>query len=58
MMNMNKKDSLTGRVIAVYKDTYRVKDAHGEYLAKITGKQIFSALSKENFPDSYLERIL
>jgi ribosome biogenesis GTPase len=47
---MNKKDPLTGRVIAVYKDTYKVKDAHGEYLAKITGKQIFSALSRENFP--------
>jgi len=34
------------RVIAEYKELYRVKNAAGEYLAKITGKQIFNAASR------------
>jgi len=38
------------RVIAEYKELYRVKNAAGEYLAKITGKQIFNAASREDFP--------
>ena len=38
------------RVIAEYKEAYRVKDATGEYLAKITGKQMFKALSREDYP--------
>jgi ribosome biogenesis GTPase len=38
------------RVIAEYKQAYRVKNADGEYLAKITGKQIFNALSREDYP--------
>jgi len=38
------------RVVAEYKELYRVKNAEGEYLAKITGKQIFSAVSREDFP--------
>lgn len=37
------------RVIAEYKELYRVKNAAGEYLAKITGKQIFSAASRKIF---------
>lgn len=38
------------RVIAQYKGAYKVKNAQGEYLAKITGKQIFRATSKEDYP--------
>ncbi|HNR81847.1 MAG TPA: GTPase RsgA, partial [Candidatus Pacearchaeota archaeon] len=38
------------RVIAEYKELYRVRNAEGEYLAKITGKQIFNAVSREDFP--------
>lgn len=38
------------RVIAQYKGGYRVKNASGEYLAKITGKQLFEITSKEDFP--------
>ncbi|MFA5291266.1 MAG: ribosome small subunit-dependent GTPase A, partial [Candidatus Paceibacterota bacterium] len=38
------------RVIAGYKGAYKVKNSTGEYLAKITGKQMFEALSKEDYP--------
>ncbi|MFA5249729.1 MAG: ribosome small subunit-dependent GTPase A [Candidatus Paceibacterota bacterium] len=38
------------RVIAEYKEAYRVKNTTGEYLAKITGKQMFDALSREDYP--------
>jgi len=38
------------RVIAEYKGSYKVKNINGEYLAKITGKQIFNALSREDYP--------
>jgi ribosome biogenesis GTPase / thiamine phosphate phosphatase len=38
------------RVIAEYKEAYRVKTTDGEYLAKITGKQIFDALKREDYP--------
>lgn len=38
------------RVIAEYKESYRVKSVSGEYLAKITGKQMFDALSREDYP--------
>jgi ribosome biogenesis GTPase len=38
------------RVIAEHRQAYRVKNADGEYLAKITGKQMFNALSREDFP--------
>ena len=38
------------RVTAQYKDAYRVRSSHGEYLAKITGKHMFEALSLEVTP--------
>lgn len=41
---------LVARVIAEYKEAYRVKSATGEYLAKITGKQMFNALSRADYP--------
>jgi len=46
-MENNKK---TARVIAEYKGSYKVKNENGEFLAKITGKQIFNALSREDYP--------
>jgi ribosome biogenesis GTPase / thiamine phosphate phosphatase len=39
-----------GRVAAEYKEAYRVKDPKGEYLAKVTGKQMFTAVSREDYP--------
>ena len=38
------------RVISEYKEAYKVKDTDGEYLAKITGKKIFNATKREDFP--------
>jgi len=38
------------RVIAEYKGAYKVKNDNGEFLAKVTGKQIFDALSREDYP--------
>lgn len=38
------------RVIAEHKGSYNVKNTEGEYLAKITGKQIFKAKSREDYP--------
>lgn len=38
------------RVIAEYKEAYRVKSMDGEYLARITGKQMHKASSREDYP--------
>lgn len=38
------------RVIAEHRGAYKVKNAKGKYLAKITGKQIFKASSREDYP--------
>ena len=43
-------DYSVARVIAEYKEAYRVRSATGEYLAKITGKQMFNALSRADYP--------
>jgi len=44
------EDYAVARVIAEYKGAYRVKSPAGEYLAEITGKQIFRALEREDYP--------
>ena len=45
------KDALpVARTLAEHKEAYRVKNTDGEYLAKITGKQMFNALSREDYP--------
>ncbi|MHC4344201.1 MAG: GTPase RsgA, partial [Planctomycetota bacterium] len=38
------------RTLAEHKEAYRVKNTDGEYLARITGKQMFNALSREDYP--------
>jgi ribosome biogenesis GTPase / thiamine phosphate phosphatase len=38
------------RVIAEHKGVYRVKNLTGEFLAKVTGKQMFTASSREDYP--------
>jgi ribosome biogenesis GTPase len=38
------------RVISEYKGAYRVKNENGEFLARVTGKRIFDALSREDYP--------
>jgi len=44
------KEYSMARVIAEYKESYRIKDVNGERLAKITGKQIFNATKREDYP--------
>ena len=43
-------DFQIARVIAEYKGAYKVKNISSEYLAKITGRQMFKATSREDFP--------
>jgi ribosome biogenesis GTPase len=43
-------DFSVARVTFESKGAYRVKNENGEYLAKITGKQIFKATSREDYP--------
>ena len=38
------------RVIVEHKQAYGVKNTEGEYLAKITGKHMFNALSRDDYP--------
>jgi ribosome biogenesis GTPase len=38
------------RIIAEHKGSYKVKNSVGEYFAKVTGKTIFSAESREDYP--------
>jgi ribosome biogenesis GTPase len=49
-VELNLADSHVARVIAEYKGAYKVKNENGEFLAKITGKQIFKAASREDYP--------
>lgn len=42
--------SSVARVISEYKGGYRIKNTTSEYLARITGKQMFDAASKEDYP--------
>lgn len=38
------------RVTAEHKGAYKVKSSNGEFLARVTGRQIFNAQSREDFP--------
>lgn len=38
------------RVVAEYKEVYRVKNTEGEFLAKVTGKHMFVATKREDYP--------
>ena len=44
------RNVVPARVIAQHKEAYKVKNLHGEFLAKITGKQIFEAENREDYP--------
>ena len=50
MQKTTMKDSDLARVMVEYKGIYKVKNEKGEYLAKITGKQMFRASSREDYP--------
>lgn len=38
------------RVVAEHRELYRVRTASGEYYAKVTGKKMFTAASREEYP--------
>ncbi|MFA6514748.1 MAG: ribosome small subunit-dependent GTPase A [Candidatus Paceibacterota bacterium] len=44
------EDFSIARVIAEYKGAYKIKNTDGEYFAKVTGKKIFNAKSREDYP--------
>lgn len=46
----NFSDFSPARVITEFKEAYKVKDTEGEFLAKITGKKIFEAANREDYP--------
>jgi ribosome biogenesis GTPase len=43
-------DFLVARVVSESRGAYKVRNERGEYLAKITGKQMFNAASREDYP--------
>lgn len=43
-------DSSVARVVAEYKEAYKVRSVNGEYVAKITGKHMFNAAKREDYP--------
>ena len=48
--NLKLEGFSVARVIAEHKGSYKIKNLDGEYLAKITGKRIFNASSREDYP--------
>jgi len=48
--NLSLGDFSVARVISEQKGLYRIKNKNGDYLAKITGKQMFDATSREDYP--------
>jgi ribosome biogenesis GTPase len=47
---INRNGYLLARVVAEYKQIYKVITPEGEYLARITGKHIFDATDRECYP--------
>lgn len=50
MAKLNLDGFSVARVVAEHRGAYKVKNASGEFLAKITGKQMFNAESREDYP--------
>lgn len=48
--DLDLSESSVARIIAEYREGYRVRSINGEYLAKITGKQMFLAEKREDYP--------
>ncbi len=43
-------DAVIARVVAEHRESYTVKTISGEYSAKVTGKQVFTASKRADFP--------
>jgi ribosome biogenesis GTPase len=48
--SMGLDDFAVARVIAEHRGAYKVKNENSEYFAKITGKRMFEATSREDYP--------
>lgn len=44
------EDTVVARVVAEHKESYTVKTISGEYSAKVTGKHVFTASKRADFP--------
>ncbi len=49
-IGMGLEEFPVARVISEHKEAYIVKNESGEYLARVTGKQIFHSSSREDYP--------
>lgn len=47
---LNLGDFSVGRITAEHRGSYKIKNEKGEYLGKITGKQMFNASTREDYP--------
>lgn len=47
---LGRKNLSVARVTVEYRGAYKIKNEEGEYLAKITGKQMFNASRREDYP--------
>lgn len=47
---LNLESFAVARVIVEYRGAYKVRNENGEYLAKVTGKQMFEATAREDYP--------
>lgn len=50
MIPLAKSDAHIARVIGEHKGAYRVKNEHGEFLARVTGRHMFHAKKREEYP--------
>lgn len=48
--NLCVSDYAVARVIAEHRGAYSVRDAQGDYFATITGKHIYTAISRDDYP--------
>ncbi|HRH26182.1 MAG TPA: ribosome small subunit-dependent GTPase A [Candidatus Paceibacterota bacterium] len=50
IQEINSEGTFPARVISENKGVYNVKNIHGEFLAKVTGKRMFEAQGREDYP--------
>lgn len=48
--NLELTNYSAARVVTEYREAYKVRSSEGEFLAKVTGKHIFTATKREDYP--------
>jgi len=48
--NLGLQNYPVARVVAEYREVYKVRSSEGEFLAKVTGKHMFTAEKREDYP--------